>query len=201
MNSKIPHYLHVQNEDTGAHRNEMICQWSCRKEDLELSLEHISSDFKSQLYQAVLNNVTSEAESEGGISSLSTTSYHVWYVCRSGHVRPPLRKLSWGLYLLGLTPLFSCWQSHALEHYLLRSFRWHSSGLAQPWEAALSRWWCGWLHSGRASQCWRAWLCSFRSRSDSIPLLAAMYSLLQFCASKWLCGSFPQSPCKPRNKH
>lgn len=151
MNSKIPHYLHVQNEDTGAHRNEMICQWSCRKEDLELSLEHISSDFKSQLYQAVLNNVTSETESEGGISSLSTTSYHVLYVCRSGHVRPPLRKLSWGLYLLGLTPLYSCWQSHALEHYLLRSLRWHSSGLAQPWEAALSRWWWGWLHSGRAS--------------------------------------------------
>lgn len=29
------------------------------------------------------------------------------------------------------------------------------------------------------------------SRSDNIPLLAAMYSLLQSCASKWLCSRFP----------
>lgn len=204
MNSKILHYLHLQNEDTRAHRNEMICQWSCRKEDVELSLEHISSDFKSQLHQAVLSNVTSEAESEGGTSSLSTTSYLVWYMCGSGHVHPH----SGGcpeVYLLGLTPLYPCRQSCVLERYLLQSLRWqglgHSSGLAQPREAALYRWWCGWLHSGRASQYWRARLCSFRSRSDNIPLLAAMYSLLQSCASKWLCSSFTYSPCKLGNKH
>ena len=69
-------------------------------------------------------------------------------------------------------------------------------GLAQHRGATLYRWWGGCLHSGRASQCWRAWLSSFWSRSDNIPLLAAMYSLLQSCASKWLCSSFAQSRCK-----
>ena len=69
-------------------------------------------------------------------------------------------------------------------------------GLAQHWEATLYRWRGGCLHSGRASPCWRAWPSSFWSRSDNIPLLAAVYSLLRSCASKWLRSSFAQPWCK-----
>lgn len=188
MNSKILHYLHLQNKDTRAHRNEMICQWSCRKEDLELSLEHVSSDLSCP-EQCHLRSW----EWRGHIlteHNFPPCPVRVWK-CTCA---PPLRRLSWSPPLGPRTspPLPTELCSRALPAPVFQVAGVGAQLVFGPArEAALCRWWCGWLHSGRASQCWRVRLCSFRSRSDNIPLLAAMYSLLQSCASKWLCSSFP----------
>ena len=107
---------------------EMICQWSSRKWDVDLSLEHVSSDFKSQLHQASLSNATSRAEREGDTS--------LWEpfptMCGRGRVCPHTQAVPGGR-LMALIRLPSSGQSCVLERCLLRLSRGGGGGVARLW--------------------------------------------------------------------